>query len=187
MVRPILPARLVSPLLLLLAVPFASASIQRLTLRQMVEKTDGAIFGVIASRSVSVVPMDDGSEELYFTTLTIQGRSLYDGQELSVSVSYPGGILDGERGVWNAEAPSEDDVAIGNQVVAFWQWNDNLGGGFACNELYAAHGGIYRTFDAKKGRIVQGRGEGYAVSANRLLTDLEKETRAERADVLRNR
>lgn len=182
------PSRLLSPLLLCIAVPLASASIERLTLRQMVEKTDGGIYGEIVSSSVSAIPMDDGSEEFYVTTLSLRGHSIYTGEELSVSVSFPGGFVDSERGVWNSEAPSADDTAVGNRIVAFWKWSPNMGGGFAANALYASHGGLFRTFESKKGqRIVQGRGVGYAVPGNLTLADLERDARAHRRDIERGR
>lgn len=172
-----------------LAAGVATASIERLTLRQMVEKSDGSVFGEIVGRQVTAVPVDDGAEELYFTTLTIQGRSLFDAnQPLTVSVSYPGGYVDGERGVWNSEAPSEDDVRVGNRVLAFYKHNENMGGGFSGEELYASHGGLFRTFATKQGaRIVQGRGEGYAVPSNRTLPNLELEAREHQRDLRRQR
>ena len=167
-------------LILPLAAGVAFASIERLTLRQMVEKTDGAIFGEIVGRQVTAVPMDDGSGELFFTTLTVQGAALYGtgaaGKALTVSFSFPGGFVDRERGVWNSEAPSEDDVRVGNRIVAFYKWSENMGGGFAGNALYASHGGLFRTFETKQGaRVVQGRGPGYAVPANRTLAEVERE------------
>ena len=38
----------------------------------------------------------------------------------------------------NSEAPSADDVRIGNRVVAFYKWIDNMGGDLAGNALYAS-------------------------------------------------
>ncbi len=156
----------------------ATASIERLTLEQMIARVDNAVYGEIIGRDVSGVVVEEGSDELFFTTLTIQGRSILNGEPVTVMVSYPGGFVDDERGVFNSEAPSADDVRVGNRVLAFYKWSDNMGGGFASNALYASHGGLFRTFTDKKGRIlVQGRGEGYAVSRNRSLTDIEKDAR----------
>ena len=157
-------------------VPVALASIERLTLRQMVHKTDGAVYGEIVDRIVTAVTVFDGAEELYFTTLHVEGRSLFNGKKSKVAVSFPGGFLDGERGVYNSEAPSADDQALGNRVIVFYKWSDNMGGGFASNALYASHGGLFRTFVTRKGDVVvQGRGVGYAVPANRTLGHLETE------------
>ena len=163
-------------------VPVALASIERLTLRQMVHKTDGVVYGEIVDRIVTAVTVFDGAEELYFTTLHVEGRSLVDGKQAKVAVSFPGGFLDGERGVDNSEAPSADDQALGNQVIVFYKWSDNMGGGFASNALYASHGGLFRTFVTRKGDVVvQGRGTGYAVPFNRTLGPLETEVREHRA------
>ena len=66
-----------------------------------------------------------------FTHLTIEGRSVRTGEAQTVVVTYPGGFIDEEQGVWNSEAPSEDDVQLGNRVVAFHRWSENMGGGLA--------------------------------------------------------
>ncbi len=163
-------------------VPVALASVERLTLRQMVHKVDDAVYGEIVDRIVTAVTVFDGAEELYFTTLHIEGRSLLDGKQTKVQVSFPGGFLDGERGVFNSEAPSADDLALGNQVLVFYKWSDDMAGGFASNALYASHGGLFRTFVTRKGNVVvQGRGMGYAVPFNRTLVHLESEVREHRA------
>jgi hypothetical protein len=82
------------------------------------------------------------------------------------------GFVDATHGVWNSEAPKTDDQKVGNRVVAFYKWTDNMGGGQSGNALFAWHGGLYRTFEAPKGVIVQGRGAGYAVPQNLTLEDL---------------
>jgi hypothetical protein len=80
------------------------------------------------------------------------------------------------EGVFNSEAPSADDIAIGNKVVAFYKWTNNMGGDLSGNALYASHGGLYRTFTARtNGVIVQGRGEGYAITSNRTLVELRQQ------------
>lgn len=167
------------PLAGLLALASAAlASIERLDLRGMLERADNAVFGEIVGKRVSAVPVFDGAEELYFTTLTVKGASILNGEEITVEVSYPGGFVSPDRGVYDSEAPRADDVKVGRRVVVFYKWSDNMGGGFASNALYASHGGIFRTFVSAKGRVVvQGRGTGYAVSQNRTLDDLEANAR----------
>ncbi len=152
--------------------------IERLTLDQMVAKTDNAVFGKIKSRNTFRVDHPIDGAELYFTTLRIDGRSLEDGRALSVEVTYPSGNPD--KGTWNSEEPSADDVRVGNQVVAFYKWSDNMGGDVAANALYASHGGIYRTVqaDAKAKPVVLGRGDGYAVGKNVQLEQLETSIRS---------
>jgi hypothetical protein len=142
------------------------AQIERLTLDQMVLKTDDAVAGTITQSKVFRVDHPVDGPELFFTTLTIQGRSLTDGAQETVNVTFPGGFVSPEEGVWNSEAPTADEIRIGNQVVAFYKWVDDMGGDVAANVLYASHGGLYRVASSKSGQIVLGKGEGYAVPSN---------------------
>jgi hypothetical protein len=160
---------------LLAAGSLASAQIERLDLAQMVAKTDNSLVGTIVGKEVIRIDHPIDGPELYFTTLTVQGNSLIDGKELTVDVTFPGGFIDAEHGVYNSEAPSADDIKTGNRVVAFYKWSPNMGGDLAANALYASHGGIYRTFDNRKDVVIQGRGEGYAISANVTLTQLKQD------------
>jgi hypothetical protein len=138
----------------------------------MVAKTDNAIAGRILA--AEAFRTDGQIDALYFTRLTIEGRSLVNDQPLTVDVVYPGGFVTPTEGVFNSEAPSADDVKVGNQVVAFYKWSDNMGNGVAANALYASHGGLYRV-PARGGQTVLGRGEGYALSNNWELSALDSE------------
>lgn len=155
-----------------------SAMIERLDLAQMVSKTDNAVVGKIVARHVVRIDHPVDGEELYFTTLTIEGRSLETQKPVTVDVSHGGGWIDETHGAFNSEAPSADDTKIGNEVVCFYKHVDNMGGDFAGNEIYTWHGGIYRTFEHRGATIVQGRGDGYAIPTNVLLTDLESQITA---------
>jgi hypothetical protein len=84
-----------------------------------------------------------------------------------------GGWIDETHGSFNSEAPSADDTKVGNKVVCFYKHVENMGGDFAGNVIYTWHGGIYRTFERKNDTIVQGRGDGYAISNNVMLSDLQ--------------
>lgn len=166
-------ARLLLALVLVTALaPNGAASIERLDLATMVAKCDGAVEGVITRRRVVRIDHPVDGPELYFTLLTIEGRSLADGAPLAVEVLHAGGFVDARNGVFNSEAPAADDTRLGTRVVAFYKHSSNVGGGLAGNALYAAHGGLYRTFKAAKGDIVQGRGAGYAVNSNLELATL---------------
>jgi len=174
--RPRMVSVVASALALVLGSALCWASIEKLTLPQMVQRIDNAIYGEILSKRVETVALPDGSGEMFFTTLTIKGTSLLNNAASTIEISYPGGFLDDEHGVYNSEEPSADDVRIGNRVVAFYKWSPDMGGGFASNALYASHGGLFRTFVSRKGQtIVQGRGPGYAVATNQLLSGLEKQ------------
>ncbi len=176
------------PLVALALTAAAGASIERLTLRQMIGKADAGVVGEIVAQEVIAVPLARDGEEMTFTQLQIKGHDIITGKPLTVQVSYPGGVLPGGRGGYNSEAPSRDDVRLGNRVVAFYKWSDNMGGGYASQALYASHGGLFRTFKDRKGKVVvQGRGTGYAVHKNIRLQDLRSAARKHDADLRRER
>ncbi len=160
---------------LLAASTLGTAQIEKLNLDQMVAKTDNSVLGTITKKEVIRVDHPVDGPELYYTHLTIEGRSLVDGESLTRTVTFPGGFIDDEHGVWNSEAPSAEDTRLGSEVVAFYQWSPNMGGDLEGYALYASHGGIYRTAKARKGTIVLGRGVGYAIEHNQLLTELDSE------------
>jgi hypothetical protein len=157
--------------LLLLALP-GRGQIETLDLPRMVARTQEALSGRITGARVFKVEPRDG-DTLYFSALTVAGRSLRDGDERTLEVLYRGGFLSDEDGVFNSEAPAADDVRVGNDVVVFTAWYDDLGGGVSGHLLYAAHGGLYRAVEAPSGALVLGRGRGYAVASNVRLDDLE--------------
>ena len=148
--------------------------IERLDLAQMVAKTDGAVAGtIVGTETVRIDDPVDGPE-LYFTHLLVQGTSLYSGAPETVAVTFAGGFISPTEGVHNSEAPSAADTRVGNQVVVFYQWSDNMGGQMASNALYASHGGLYRVASGRNGQqVVLGRGDGYAIDANRPLPTLQ--------------
>jgi hypothetical protein len=165
-----------SGLALVAAGTVATAQIERLDLAQMVAKTDNVVFGTIINREVFQITSPDDGPVLYFTNIQVDGVSLKDGQPRTVDVWFGGGFINATDGVHNSEAPSMDDQQVGNKVVAFYKWSDNMGGGLAGNALYAWHGGLYRTFENRGGAtIVQGRGEGYAIPTNTTLADLDNQ------------
>lgn len=156
----------------------ATVQIERLSLSQMVARTDNCVYGEIIEREVFCVE-DGETRDLYFTRLVIEGESVIDGKPLTVTVTFPGGFVDDEHGVYNSEAPIEADTREGELVLAFYKWSDNMGGGIEGNLLHASHGGFYRTFENAKGRtIVQGRGNGYAIGKNMHLNKLYTEVAA---------
>lgn len=151
------------------------AQIERLSLDQMVQRTDGAIVGTIVQAKVFRVDHPIDGPELYFTTLAIQGQSLATGQPLEVQVTFPGGFINENEGVWNSEAPTADEIRQGNKVVAFYGWIDNMGGDVAGNALWASHGGLYQVAKSGSREIVLGKGQGYAVASNWDLPILGRE------------
>jgi hypothetical protein len=158
-------------------VAIASAQIESFTLARMVASADDALYGEIVASRVFRVDHPVAGPELYFTTLTLKGRSLRDGRAKTVLVTYPGGVLNEREGSWNSEAPSADDAKLGNEVVIFYGHADDLGGGVSGDTLWAARGGLYRTVEGPLGPVVLGRGDGFAIPASRKLADLESAIR----------
>lgn len=148
------------------------AQIERLDLPKMVSKMDDAIVGTITDKEPIRIDDPVDGPELYFTHMTIEGRSLVTGEEKTVVVTYNGGWIDPEQGAHNSEAPSEDDTRKGNRVVAFYAWTDNMGGDLAANGLIALHGGLFQVAAGRKGEVVLGQGDGYAIASNIALSDL---------------
>ena len=151
------------------------AQIERLSLDQMVQRTDDAVAGTIVQTKVFRVDHPVDGPELYFTTLSIQGNSLQDGRALEVEVTFPGGFINENEGVWNSEAPTADEIRVGNKIVAFYGWVDNMGGDVAGNALWASHGGLYQVATVAQREVVLGKGQGYAVASNWDLPVLDRE------------
>ena len=163
------------------------AQIKKYTLDEMVAEMDNAVYGEIVDRQVFRVDHAVDGPELFFTTITIEGRSLVDNSPLTVDVTYHGGFVSEEEGVYNSEAPAEDDVRLRNQVVVFYSWSDNMGGDVAANAMIASHGGLYRTLQGPNNATVLGCGAGYSIERNVRLKDLDAEVSRISAEVRRQR
>ena len=160
------------------ATALGNAQIERLTLDSMISKTDDALVGKITKSEVIRIDHPVDGPELYYTHLTVEGRSLVNGKTRTSVVTFPGGFINDEEGVWNSEAPSAEDTKLGNRVVVFQAWSDNMGGDLAGNALYASHGGLFRTVEGRNGTVVLGRGEGYAIQNNIKLSGLDAQITA---------
>src|SRR5262245_52750270 len=154
-----------------------AAQIKSYTLEEMVQVADDAVYGQIVGSRVTRVDHPLDGAEFYYTTITVQGRSLASSRPATVDVTFRGGFLGETEGVFNSEAPAADDVKLGKHVVAFYRWSDDMGGGVPANALVAAHGGLYRVVEGPSGAAVLGRGEGYAIRANLRLAELESALR----------
>jgi hypothetical protein len=71
-----------------------------------------------------------------------------------------------------------DDQKVGNQVVAFYKFEENMGGDLSGNALMTWHGGLYRTFESRGATFVQGRGDGYAIPTNLRLDALDAQVKS---------
>ena len=164
----------IAALSLTAAATIGMAQIKAMNLDEMVETADSAVHGQIIDRHVFRVDDPIDGPELYYTTLTIEGRDVETGDLMTVDVTYHGGFINDTEGVYNSEAPSKDDTQVGTPVIAFYKWQDNMGGSVAANAIVAAHGGLYRTIGAGNTEIVLGKGEGYAIDHNMMVDDLSQ-------------
>lgn len=155
----------------------STAQIERLDLSQMVERADDGIVGTITERNVIKIDHPVDGPNLFYTALTIEGRSLSTNEPRTVDVWFGGGFISETEGVFNSEAPIMDDQKVGNRVVAFYKFTENMGGDLSGNTLMTWHGGLYRTFDSRGATFVQGRGNGYAIPTNLRLSDLDAQVK----------
>jgi hypothetical protein len=167
------------PFLLGIGAPAVLASIERLDLRLMVTKADGAVVGSIASVTSTLHARPDAGEHV-FSHVRIVGTDLYTGAPADVTVSFIGGRY-GEFVDFCCEQPTTNDLKVGGKVVAFYKWAPGMGGGDGMNALYASHGGIFPVLAGPRGEVVLGKGDGYAVSANVPLLQLQAEANAIRS------
>jgi len=160
------------------AAVLGTAQIERLDLNQMVQRADDAVVGTIVERNVIRIDHPVDGPELYFTSITVEGRSLSTNQPTSVDMWFGGGFINETDGVFNSEAPSMDDQKVGNQVVAFYKFEENMGGDLSGNALMCWHGGLYRTFESRNATFVQGRGDGFAIGQNVRLDMLDTQIKS---------
>ena len=154
------------------------AQIRSANLSEMLtELNANAVYGEITASKV--IRLDDPAgenpdgPELFFTTITIEGRTVGDATPLTIDVTFAGGFINETEGVYNSEAPAAEAVKIGKRVVAFHKWQDNIGGGLAANALVCGHGGVFQTADGPKGTVVLGRGQGFAIPQNLKVGELD--------------
>jgi len=172
------PLSLVLALCALLLPPQSSrAQVLRLDLSEMLERVDDVVAGEIVAQELLAHPDPSGEGTLWFTRITVDGRSLIDGREIVVDLHILGGMDAQGEGVWNSEAPMPEEVLPGGRVVVFYKWLDDMCAGLPGNFLYTMHGGLYRTVTGPAGPVVLGRGEGYPVRHNLRLDDLDQAVR----------
>lgn len=154
---------------LLLLVQGGNACIEELDLKMMVSKTDVSVHGTITNvRTVKFTPVND--DRLIYTILTIEGTNLYDNSPLTVDAAFLGGTFEGES-MMVTSMPAPSEYRLGNDVVVFSGkvegWGPEVD---RC--VYASMGGIFRTVDSRNGKVVLGKGKGFAVENNQLISGL---------------
>ncbi len=155
-----------------------TSSVERLDLRRMVERTDGAIAGRIVSTWTTWNPTEV-SEARIFTHLRIVGEDLYTGKRADTVVSFFGGAYDGQV-QWHPDMPTAADTKVGTRVLAFAKWHPTMGG-IGMRSIYACFAGLFRLEAGPRGEVVIGRGEGFAVERNVPLAELRAQVARHRA------
>lgn len=145
------------------------ACIEELDLPGMVAKTDAAVRGTITDvRTVRYTP--PGDDRLIFTLVTVDGVDVYTGQPRVLEAAFLGGTYQGDS-MMVTSMPAPDEYRLGNEVLVFSAPVEGWGPEVErC--IYASMGGIFRVVEGRKGEVVLGKGEGFAVQNNALLSEL---------------
>ena len=154
---------------ILLLMQAGNACIEELDLQKMISKTDIAVQGTITDvRTVKYTPEND--DLLIYTIVTIEGTSLYDSSPITVDAAFLGGTFEGES-MMVTSMPAPSEYRLGNDVVVFsgtvQGWGPDID---RC--VYASMGGIFRTIDSRNGAVVLGKGKGFAIEGNQLVSTL---------------
>jgi hypothetical protein len=161
----------------LLMVQVGSACIEELDLGKMVSKTDYAVQGSITDvHSVQFTPAGE-EDPIIYTIVTVEGKDLYTGQQVTHEAAFVGGTYEG-RSMTVTSMPAPSEYRLGNDVVLFSGPVEGWGPEIS-HCVYASMGGIFRTVDTKKGEVVLGKGEGFAVESNVLVSDLNQQISSE--------
>lgn len=165
----------------LLGAPVAFAQIVALDLRGMLERADSAIVGSIVEKSVWSGPLGSPNTTVEFTTLKVQGEDLVRGGEVTHLITFLGSET---RPC--SEMPTANETKVGTKGVFFSKkLNETWGGRADQWSMVAAQGGIFRVESGPKGDVVIGKGQGFAVSENRLMTELRTDVSRELAAIRR--
>ncbi|HET6203136.1 MAG TPA: hypothetical protein VFI25_10090 [Planctomycetota bacterium] len=159
-------------------VVLGTGAVERLDLRLMARRTDGAVAGRIVSTWTTSNP-SPGTLGRVFTHMRIVGEDLYTGKPVDWVVSYFGGEHEGDV-QWHADMPTAADVRVGSRVLAFTKWHPTMGG-VGMRSLYALFAGIFRLEEGPRGEVVIGRGEGFAVEKNVPLGEFRAQLAQARA------
>lgn len=175
----LIPTSLLAGLALAVAGSVGQAQVRELSLTEITNQTDNGVLGtIVGSRVVDLGNEVDGFG-LYYTIVTIEGKSVFDDRKITVDIASRGGWIDKEHGIgsWDSEAPQATEIAVGREVLAYYMWSENIGSGVGANILYASHGSLFRTAKSPTGTVVLGRGQGYAIDKNIKFDTLRVATR----------
>jgi hypothetical protein len=147
------------------------------SLTDLISQADGVIIGRITRNHLFRI--ERGHElESYFTTLSIEGRPLSyrkrggSTPSICLDVTFKGGSILENQGVFNPGAPGTDEVQVGTRVVLFHRWMKDLGAKIQGHGLAGMKGGLYLTRRLQGNTWVRGRGQGFGIANDLPLSEL---------------
>lgn len=141
----------------------------------LLSRSDGGILGTVVSHEVRAFEAPDG-EEVFFTTVGVEGTDLATGAPETLEVTFSGGFIHATRGAHSSTAPPADEVRTGRRVLMFHRHVDHIAEGFSGDVLVDGREGLFPWFTSRRGEtIVQGRGR--AITRNVRLLQLRDTVR----------
>jgi len=168
-----------------LLVGAASACIEALTLPKMlsriqvrgpvipgVPRGDVVEGKVTAVRSVKTNPSGKEFDDRIYTVVEVTGTSLITGRPVRREAAFLGGVYRGESMLVTSMPGNPRLYSPGNEVVIFaapvGDWHPSI-----THAIYAAAGGIYQVVQTPRhGKVVLGKGAGFAVERNLPVAEL---------------
>ncbi len=165
----------------------ASACIEALTLPKMLSRiqvrgpvipgvprgdvVEGKVTGV---RSVRINPTGMDFDDRIYTVVEVTGTSLLTGRPVRQEAAFLGGVFQGESMLVTSMPGNPRLYSPGNEVVIFAapvnDWHPSI-----THAIYAATGGIYQVVGTPRhGKVVLGKGEGFAVDRNLPVSELRQ-------------
>lgn len=133
-------------------------------------KADDVVWGVIVDKTEFFVNID--GEDFEFTTIRIEGTSLYTHAPTVIDVTYAGGVTQ-----LTGDMPSYQETQIDNEVVAFTAQCGEIADLNEANVLACCGNGVFMvTENANEEKIVIGKGLGSAIeetmTVNQLISEI---------------
>lgn len=149
----------------------ALASVESLTLRQMLQKADSAVIGSVTEKKTWEGSIAGSNSPWEFTTITVEGEDLFTGKTLKREITWLGSDAHPV-----SEMPLEAETRVGTKAIFFSvAMSGEFGGRQNQNSLIAAQNGVFRLEAGPKGDVVIGKGAGAAIENNTFVADLRKD------------
>jgi len=147
------------------------AAIKAMNLRELMEITNDVVLGEVVGKTTFVD--DHEMEGAVYTTLTVQGESLRNGEVGTYEVTFLGSHDPADEFVIS-EMPALQDVRLGGEVVLFTESQADFGGRNVAHSWANAYR-VERSFGEP---VVMGKGEGSAFPTNMTLVSVREQVRA---------